>query len=323
MKDPGCSISRDASRAPPRFPGKPDSPCLGMPSRTPMRFPGKRRYASGRLFTVSSQSEASAKTTKGFAPPRVTDRCQERPIHRREHVRGIWFTDSKGRKRKPETQERELKGQKRNFDGTRMERGAMATKGTGARRLVTLHGLNALQYWSFARCSCKSREQLLGTAKTRWADTKLALESASVKPPARLHDAPPECTAPLHVMITDKRARTESASVVTHLRTAALPPSSLVRIGPGVRRSLSRAGVCPGGEAAWPHAAGHARIRALRDVLLLRPRGNLLPGHSVDKRREDIRFIEKSASFQGKQAAQRAIRACHRRSHRLAKHSLP
>ena len=191
MKDPGCSISRDASRAPPRFPGKPDSPCLGMPSRTPMRFPGKRRYASGRLFTVSSQSEASAKTTKGFAPPRVTDRCQERPIHRREHVRGIWFTDSKGRKRKPETQERELKGQKRNFDGTRTERGAMATKGTGARRLVTLHGLSALQYWSFARCSCKSREQLLGTAKTRWADTKLALESASVKPPARLHVAPP------------------------------------------------------------------------------------------------------------------------------------
>lgn len=109
----------------------------------------------------------------------------------------------------------------------------MAAKGTGTHGLITLHGSSALQYWAFARRSRESREQLLGTAKSRWADTKLALESASAKPPTRLHDAPPECTAPLHVMITDKHARTKSASVVTHLRTAALPPSSLVRIGPG------------------------------------------------------------------------------------------
>lgn len=189
-----------------------------------------------------------------------------------------------------------------------MERGAMATKGTGARRLVTLHGLSALQYWSFARCSCKSREQLLGTAKTRWADTKLALESASVKPPARLHDAPPECTAPLHVMITDKRARTESASVVTHLRTAALPPSSLVRIGP------EYAAASP--ELAFAQAAKQLGLTRL--VML----GFELCGTYSSFGQEETSyqaipltnvarisgFIEKSASFQGKQAAQRAIR---------------
>lgn len=234
-------------------------------------------------------------------------------------VHGLEGTEAETRNARTGAQRAEAK-----LDGTRMERGAMATKGTGARRLVTLHGLNALQYWSFARCSCKSREQLLGTAKTRWADTKLALESASVKPPARLHDAPPECTAPLHVMITDKRARTESASVVTHLRTAALPPSSLVRHRAGVRRSLSRAGVCPGGEAAWPHAAGHARIRALRDVLLLRPRGNLLPGHSVDKRREDIRLhreVGPASKASKPHSARYGMSSTGR--HRLAKHSLP
>ena len=184
----------------------------------------------------------------------------------------------------------------------------MAAKGTGTHGLITLHGSSALQYWAFARRSRESREQLLGTAKSRWADTKLALESASAKPPTRLHDAPPECTAPLHVMITDKHARTKSASVVTHLRTAALPPSSLVRIGPGY------AAASP--ELAFTQVA--KQLSLVQRVML----GFELCGTYASFSQEEASyraipltnvarlsgFIEKSGNFQGKQAARRAMR---------------
>ena len=184
----------------------------------------------------------------------------------------------------------------------------MTAKSAGVRRLITLHGSSALQYWAFARRACENREQLLGTAKTRWADTKLALESTSVKPPVRLHDAPPECTAPLHVMITDKCARTESASVVTHLRTAALPSSSLVRIGSGYA-------------AASPELAFAQMAKQLSLTRLIMLGFELCGTYSSFGQEETSYqaipltnvarisgFIEKSASFQGKQAAQRAMR---------------
>lgn len=184
----------------------------------------------------------------------------------------------------------------------------MTAKGAGVQRLITLHGSSALQYWAFARRACENREQLLGTAKTRWADTKLALESTSVKPPVRLHDAPPECTAPLHVMITDKRARTKSTSVVTHLRTAALPPSSLVRIGPGyataspelaftqVAKQLSLAQlVMLGFELCGTYASFSQEETSYHAV----------PLTSVAKLSG---FIEKSGNYQGKQAARHAMR---------------
>lgn len=184
----------------------------------------------------------------------------------------------------------------------------MTAKGAGVQRLITLHGSSALQYWAFTRRACENREQLLGTAKTRWADTKLALESTSVKPPVRLHDAPLECTAPLHVMITDKCARTESASVVTHLRTAALPSSSLVRIGSGYA-------------AASPELAFAQMAKQLSFTRLVMLGFELCGTYSSFGQEETFYqaipltnvarisgFIEKSASFQGKQAVKRAIR---------------
>ena len=170
----------------------------------------------------------------------------------------------------------------------------MTAKSAGVRRLITLHGSSALQYWAFARRACENREQLLGTAKTRWADTKLALESTSVKPPVRLHDAPPECTAPLHA--------------VTHSRTAALPSSSLVRIGSGYA-------------AASPELAFVQMAKQLSFTRLVMLGFELCGTYSSFGQEETSYqaipltnvarisgFIEKSASFQGKQAVQRAIR---------------
>lgn len=58
-------------------------------------LPKKRRRTPMRLFTASSQSKASASTTEGFAPFRVTNRCQGRLPSRRGRARRIWFTNLK------------------------------------------------------------------------------------------------------------------------------------------------------------------------------------------------------------------------------------
>lgn len=87
------TLPRDAQpHADALFPGEPG-----------MIHPGKRRRnllletprTPVRLFTASSQSRTLTNATKGFAPSRVTNRCQERPLRRRGRAQGIWFTNSK------------------------------------------------------------------------------------------------------------------------------------------------------------------------------------------------------------------------------------
>ncbi|WP_294418093.1 hypothetical protein [uncultured Senegalimassilia sp.] len=109
-------------------------------------------------------------------------------------------------------------------------------------------------------------------------------------------------------MITDKHARTESASVVTHLRTAALPPSSLVRIGQGYA-------------AASPELAFTQMAKRLSLTQLVTLGFELCGTYASFGQKETSYhaipltnvaklsgFIEKSGSFQGKQAARHAMR---------------
>lgn len=93
---PGMKTLEKHLRTPTSFPkAKRSHTERHSPGEPDVIYPGKRRHTTGRLFTASSQSEASANTTKGFAPFRVTNRCQGRRPRRHGRVRRIWFTDSK------------------------------------------------------------------------------------------------------------------------------------------------------------------------------------------------------------------------------------
>lgn len=93
---PGMKTLEKHLRTPTSFPkAKRSHTERHSPGEPDVIYPGKRRHTTGRLFTASSQSGASANTTKGFAPFRVTNRCQGRRPRRHGRVRRIWFTDSK------------------------------------------------------------------------------------------------------------------------------------------------------------------------------------------------------------------------------------